>query len=88
MGYAGLFALNGGVHFVQDGGQRLVPYVSGGYFRWSSGEGDFDGVNIAGGMDYWFKQRIGMRMEVRDHIRPDSRGTVQYWSFRLGVVFR
>ena len=88
MSYAAVFAVNGGAHFVRDRSRRLVPFASGGYVKWSSNEGSFDGMNVAAGADYWFKQRLGMRIEVRDHIRPDSRGTVQYWSFRAGVAFR
>jgi hypothetical protein len=26
--------------------------------------------------------------ELRDHVRLDTRGTVQYWSLRGGIVFR
>jgi hypothetical protein len=28
------------------------------------------------------------RVELRDHLRLDTRGTVQYWSLRGAVVFR
>ena len=67
---------------------RISPYVSGGYTRLSSGEGGFNAVNAGIGADVWFKPRVGLRAEFRDHIRPDSRGGVHYWSVRTGVVFR
>ena len=70
------------------GGSRLSPYVSGGYTRMSSGEGAFDGWNVGAGTDVWLRSRVGMRVEVRDHVRPDSRGAVHYWAIRAGVAFR
>jgi hypothetical protein len=83
---------NGVVHFVPSVRTpvrtRTSPFVSGGYTRMSSGEGAFDAWNIGGGADVWLKPRVGLRLEFRDHIRPDSRGDVHYWAFRAGVVFR
>ena len=67
---------------------RISPYVSGGYTRLWSGEGAFNGWNAGIGADVWLKPRVGLRAEVRDHVRPDSRGGVHYWSIRAGVVFR
>ena len=34
------------------------------------------------------EQGGGLRVEFRDHVRPDSRGTVHYWSLRAGIAFR
>jgi hypothetical protein len=67
---------------------RISPFASGGYTRITSGEGGFDAWNLGAGADLWLKPRVGLRLEFRDHIRPDSRGGVQYWAFRAGVVFR
>ena len=66
---------------------RTSPFVSGGVTRMGNGEGGFNAWNIGGGADVWLKPRVGMRFEFRDHIRPDSRGAVNYWAFRAGVVF-
>ena len=83
---------NGVFHFVPSVRtpiqNRTSPFVSGGYTRMSSGEGAFDAWNIGAGADVWLKPRVGLRLEFRDHIRPDSRGAVHYWAFRAGVVFR
>ena len=68
--------------------RRISPFASGGYSRITSGEGGFDAFNLGAGADVWLKPRVGMRFEVRDHIRPDTRGGVQYFAFRVGVVFR
>jgi hypothetical protein len=84
-------SLNGTLHF---GGTRssrvLVPFVAGGYTQMGVGDGDgsFPAWNVAAGADYWLTRRYGVRAEFRDHIHPDDRGTVQYWSLRAGIVFR
>jgi hypothetical protein len=54
------------------------------------GDGDrsFAAWNIAAGVDYGAGRRTGFRAELRDHVRPDDRGTVQYWSFRAGITRR
>jgi hypothetical protein len=79
-------------HFVPSGrpaaDARVSPFVTGGYTRMRSGEGGFDGWNAGAGADIWLKPRVGLRLEFRDHVRPDSRGTVYYWSFRAGIAFR
>jgi len=67
---------------------RISPFASGGYTRITGGEGGFDAWNLGAGADLWLKPRVGLRIELRDHIRPDGRGGVQYWAFRAGVVFR
>jgi hypothetical protein len=67
---------------------RVSPFVTGGYTRMASGEGAFNAWNVGAGADVWLKPRAGLRLEFRDHLRPDRRGDVQYWAFRAGVVFR
>ena len=67
---------------------RISPFASGGYTRITGGEGAFNAWNLGAGADVWLKPRVGLRLEFRDHIRPDGRGGVQYWAFRAGVVFR
>jgi hypothetical protein len=51
-------------------------------------DGPFNAWNIAGGLDHWARRRAGVRVELRDHLRLDTRGTVQYGSLRGGIVFR
>jgi hypothetical protein len=68
--------------------QKVQPFLTGGYTYMSSGEGSFNAWNVGGGVDVWLKKRVGLRVEYRDHIRPDDRGTVHYWTIRAGVVFR
>ena len=52
------------------------------------GEGAFSAFNVGAGLHYWPTDHVGFRMEVRDHFRPDDRGTTQYWSVRAGIAFR
>ena len=68
----------------------VSPFITGGYTRMGigDGEGAFSAWNVGAGLHYWATERAGLRLEFRDHFRPDSRGTTQYWSARVGVVFR
>ena len=76
---------NGVVHLPVN---PLSPFVTAGYTRIASGEGGFHAWNFGAGADYWAGSRVGLRVEFRDHLRPDSRGTVHYLTVRAGVVFR
>ena len=76
-------------HFVPSRvGNRVSPFLTGG--RSAFGESDiiFGTWNVGAGVDVWTLDRVGLRLEFRDHIRPDSRGNVQYWTIRGGIVFR
>ncbi|MDQ3010723.1 MAG: hypothetical protein M3X11_08495 [Acidobacteriota bacterium] len=46
-----------------------------------------NGVNFGGGVNYWFKDRIGLRFEVRDHMFIPSPDT-HLIGFRVGLLFR
>ncbi len=84
-----VFSANGVLHISPSPAKRgSSPFVTGGYTYMGSGEGSFSAWNVAGGLDFWAKNRLGVRVEFRDHVRPDSRGAVQYWTIRAGVVFR
>ena len=84
-----LGSVNGVVHLVPSrAGHRLSPFVTSGWTRMSSGEGSFDAWNAGAGVDVWTRDRVGFRMELRDHVRPDTRGTVHYWTIRGGIALR
>jgi len=84
-----VFSVNGVLHVSPSTASRgLSPFVTGGYTHMGSGEGSFGAWNVGGGIDLWTKDRVGLRVEFRDHVRPDFRGAVQYWTIRAGVVFR
>jgi hypothetical protein len=82
-------SVNGALHLVSDD-DRMAPFVTAGYSRMGigDGEGSINAWNIGAGADAWLGDRAGIRFELRDHIRPDRRGTTHYWTFRAGVVFR
>lgn len=82
----GLLSVNTAYHFGgNDASRKVVPFVTGGYslaFR------DFasHGGNFGGGVQWWVRDRVALRFEVRDHIfSSDSPHAV---SFRVGVSFR
>ena len=94
-GEAGLLANSSSVLWVLSangvahvGAARMSPFVTGGYTRMGGGEGGFNAWNAGAGLDFWARSRLGLRFEFRDHIRPDSRGTVHYWTVRGGLLFR
>lgn len=80
-----VISANGVAHV---GAARVSPFVTGGYTRMGGGEGGFNAWNAGAGLDFWARSRLGLRFEFRDHIRPDSRGTVHYWTIRGGLLFR
>jgi hypothetical protein len=83
----GIFSPNGYIHFVNDRRARFDPYATIGYslfFR----SGTASLLNFGGGANWWFSDRLGLKFEVRDHVRPDSRLTVHFWGVRAGVTIR
>jgi hypothetical protein len=72
----------------RESGSTFSPFVTGGVSRFGIGDGEFTAVNVGAGFNYWAAERVGFRMEFRDHFRPDDRGTTQYWSVRAGIAFR
>lgn len=66
---------------------KVVPFVTGGYSAFF-----FDrvgnGANFGGGVNYWFKERLGLRVEVRDQVPFNTDAYAHYVSFRFGLTFR
>ena len=81
---------NATFHLTPPATSRAGAFITGGYTRFGilDGEGGFNAWNVGVGTHLWFGDHAGLRLELRDHIRPDSRGTTQYWSVRAGVVVR
>jgi hypothetical protein len=78
-----LISFNGSYHFNRN--RQMSPFVTGGYtLGIASGElGNL--FNIGGGLHYWFRERMGIRLEFRDHI--DGFGD-QCMEGRIGFAFR
>ena len=65
----GLFSLNGLYSFKTNRLSRISPFVTGGYSV-LFGSGHLNAVNFGAGIHYWFSRRVGLRLEVRDHVSP------------------
>src|SRR5438067_1141473 len=68
--------------------EKLVPFVRSGYtlfFR----SGAVNGINFGGGVNYWFRERVGLRLEVRDQVAIELDGpSSHFYGFRIGLSFR
>jgi hypothetical protein len=81
----GLFSLDGSYHFARS--RKISPFVTGGYslaFR----QGHINLVNFGGGVNCWISNRIGIRLELRDHVNRNTGMTIQYLTARIGLSFR
>jgi hypothetical protein len=73
----------------KNGGNKVEPFVTGGYtlfFR----SGMDNGVNFGGGVNYWFREHVGLRFELRDSamIPGEGRATTHYAGLRIALTFR
>jgi len=84
----GIFSPNVVARFrPKSNGNKVEPFVTGGYslfFR----EGVVHGANAGGGVNWWFRERLGLRFEVRDNIMMESGETAHFVGFRFGFTFR
>ncbi len=83
----GVFSAGANYHFLNaTKSGKVVPFVNGGYtmfFRSAVANGG----HFGGGVNYWFKERVGLRFEVRDHIVAEIPST-HFIGFRFGLTFR
>jgi len=78
----GMVSLDGSYHFNR--ARKISPFVTAGYSAYiRNGHANF--FNIGGGMNYWFHDRMGLRLEFRDHMRE---GAGHIFSGRIGLSFR
>jgi hypothetical protein len=83
----GIASANAGYQFLNASSSgKVVPFVSGGYSLFFASGVD-NGINFGGGVNYWFKERVGLRFEIRDHMLVPS-PDVHYIGFRFGLTFR
>lgn len=86
----GILSLNAYYHFARESvrQRKLDPFATAGYsllFR------NFTGnmFNFGGGLNYWFEDNLGVKLEFRDHVRKHSPlPRAHYWGFRIGLTFR
>ena len=83
----GVLSTNISYHFTKaTKSRKFAPFVTSGYsmlFRSSA----VNSVNIGGGANWWFKDRIGLRLELRDHI-PLRSEAIHFFGVRIGLAFR
>jgi hypothetical protein len=83
----GLFSFNGSYHFLKASHSgKVVPFITGGYTGFFRG-GYANGVNFGGGVNYWFKRRVGLRVEFRDNVFVQD-GSAHLLNVRVGLTFR
>ncbi len=85
----GIFSANGSYNFFpRHGEKKLVPFVTGGYslfFR----SGSANGFNFGGGVNWWLKPKLGLRLEFRDQVWPGRYDSAaHFFEFRVGLAFR
>jgi hypothetical protein len=84
--WTSMVSLNALYHFNSADKSRFSPFIIGGVTVIPA----FDvpgGVNIGGGLQYWFRDRIGLRIEFRDHILTGMRNH-HYPQARIAIAFR
>ena len=83
----GVLSTNISYHFTKaTKSRKFAPFVTSGYsmvFRGSA----INSINIGGGANWWFKDRIGLRLELRDQI-PFQLASFHFFSVRIGLAFR
>lgn len=83
----GILSLNGSYHFRRD--QKVSPFLTGGLsLGFAIGHVDPPYTNFGGGVNYWFRNGAGIRLEFRDHLNRRSWGDWHYLSARIGFAFR
>jgi hypothetical protein len=87
----GSLSLNGAYWFLTGNDERrpIMPFITGGYSRIST----LNGLNAGAGVDYWVRQRWGLKFEIRayrlnDQPQYDFRGHPLLSEFRIGLNFR
>jgi hypothetical protein len=84
---AGILSVNPSYHFMKvSKSRKLVPFATGGFSLLINSDSPL-GVNFGGGVTYWFKDRMGVRFEVRDQV-PIYSGSGHFPSFRVAFTFR
>jgi hypothetical protein len=82
----GLGSLNLSYHFGgRDPEQKTVPFITAGGSAVFHGGRTQGGANIGGGIQYWMRERLGLRFEYRSHIF--SSDSSHAYEFRFGLAF-
>lgn len=71
-------------HF-KSSNSKLVPFVTGGYSLAFRSGPTSSGGNFGGGVQYWMKDHLGLRLAFRDHVF--SSDSPHFYQFRVGLSF-
>ena len=72
---------------VSFGRSNLEPFLTGGGTLAIGSGGFAGGMNFGGGLQYWLRNRIGLRVEFRDHV-PSGDFSNHLFEGRIGFAFR
>lgn len=86
--YGGHFSLNSYYKMDITSSKKLVPFMTIGYTRTFGHDSGGNWVNFGGGLDYWFREKMGAMVEFRDHVHRESKITFNLWEIRVGLAFR
>src|SRR6185503_8175455 len=79
-----LWSINGTAHFpFMQKSPRTRPFVTGGV-TFVLSDGFHPLANFGGGVETWFRNRVGLRVEGRD----ETNGEFHMLGVRVGLVFR
>ena len=87
--FGGRASLDGTVHFPHGERAKLEPFVQVGLTR-STGEYSnvYHGWNVGGGVSYWVRPRLGLRVEFVEIVQHLHTWTEQLHLARFGITFR
>ena len=83
----GLFLLTAGPLYEFRNSSRYQPFVRGGISLAIGQGGGLPLMHIGGGLNQWFDERWGLKLEVRDHFHPRYPG-FQVVEFTVGLLVR
>jgi hypothetical protein len=83
----GILSVNPSYHFRNaSASKKVVPFVTGGFSLAFRGGGASGGGNFGGGVQYWFKEKVALRVEYRTHVFSSDRPFLH--GIRAGISFR
>ncbi len=85
LGALGTLSLNGYYHFKRNG--AWAPFATAGYSNFFELFQSVNLANIGGGVNYWYSDHLGIKLEFRDHFASGTR-SANYAEFRFGFNFK
>jgi hypothetical protein len=82
-----LLSFNGRYHFNLRDARRPRPFLTAGLGAALGSADDTGGLNVGGGIDWWTKDRRGVRLEVRDQFLGEF-GNSQVVTARVALILR